>query len=145
MVKTDKSILKKCRELIDGADAVLIGAGAGMSVPAGINYLDTKKFAKLFPALTKRGYRMQYELITHHKADAESGWTPAMMWGYLAIHVNDVYYVIQKDPTYQRLYSLAKDKDYFVMTTNVDGLFDNMNGFYKAESYETVFSFIYRF
>ncbi len=32
-----------------------------------------------------------------------------------------------------------------LVDANSDGLFDNMNGFYKAESYETVFSFIYRF
>ena len=43
--------------------------------------------------------------------------------GLFSPHINYVYYKIQKDTTYQRLYSLVKDKDYFVMTTYVDGLF----------------------
>jgi len=98
-----------------------------MSVPAGINYHDTKKFAELLPALVKKGYKMQYELITHHAVNKTRGWTPAVHWAYYAIHVNYVYYQTQKDKTHQQLYSLIKDKDYFVMTTNVDGLFVQNN------------------
>jgi len=109
MVNIEKSILKKSRDLIDAADSVLISAGAGMSVPAGINYFDTQKFAELFSGLVKKGYKMQYELITHHAVDDRRGWTPAVKWGYLAIHVNYVYYEILKDATYQQLYSLVKD------------------------------------
>ena len=78
MVNIDKSILKKRRELIDATDSVLIGAGAGMSVPAGINYYDTQLFAELFPGLVKKGYKMQYELIVHHAVNNERGWTPAV-------------------------------------------------------------------
>ncbi|MBT3367718.1 MAG: NAD-dependent protein deacetylase of SIR2 family [Nitrospina sp.] len=136
----DKSILKKCRNLVDAADSVLISAGAGMSVPAGINYYDTQKFAELFPGLVKKGYKMQYELITHHAVNDRKGWTPAVKWGYLAPHINYVYYMIQKDTTYQRLYSLIKDKDYFVMTTNVDGLFVQ-NNFSKDRIYTPQGSF----
>ena len=112
MANIDKSILKRIRALIVAADSVIISAGADMSVPAGINYFDTKKFAELFPGLVKKGYKMQYELIAHHKADNKSGWTHAVIWGYLAIHVNYVYYEIQKDATYQQLFSLVKDKDF---------------------------------
>ena len=140
MVKIEKSILEKSKNLIDAADSVLIGAGAGLSVPAGINYHDTRLFAELFPGLVKKGYRMQYELITHHAVNNRIGWTHAVMWGYLAIHVNYVYYQIQKDPTYLQLYALVKDKDYFVMTTNVDGLFVQ-NGFSKDKIYTAQGSF----
>ena len=140
MASIEKSILKKCKELIDAADSVLISAGAGMSVPAGINYFDTQKFAELFPALVKKGYKMQYELIAHHAVNHRMGWTPSVMWGYLAMHVNYVYYEIQEDRTYQQLYSLVRDKDYFVMTTNVDGLFVQ-NGFSKDNIYTPQGSF----
>ncbi len=60
--------------------------------------------------------------------------------GLLAIHVNYVYYQILRDATYQRLYSLVKDKDYFVMTTNVDGLFAQ-NNFSKDKIYTPQGSF----
>ena len=59
MYDIDKSILKKSSDIIDAAGSVLISAGAGMSVPAGINYFDTKKFAELFSGLVKKGYKMQ--------------------------------------------------------------------------------------
>jgi len=140
MANMENSLLKKSKYLLDAADAVLIGAGAGLSVPAGINYYDTEKFAELLPGLVGKGYRMQYELITHHAVNSRSGWTPAVKWGYLAAHVNYVYYEIQEDATYQRLYSLVRDKDYFVMTTNVDGLFVQ-NRFSKDRIYTPQGSF----
>ncbi len=140
MANIDKSILQKSRDLIDAADAVFIGAGAGMSVPAGINYWNTQLFAELFPGLVKKGYRMQYDLIVHHAVNNATGWTPAVKWGYLAIHVNYVYYTIRKDPIYQKLFSLVKDKDYFVKTTNVDGLFVQ-NNFSKDRIYTAQGSF----
>ena len=95
----EKSILKQSKDLIAEADSVLISAGAGMSVPAGINYHDTKLFAELFPALVKKGYKKQYELIVHHAVNPARGFYPEVKWGYLAIHVNYVYYQIQEDST----------------------------------------------
>jgi len=44
MFDTSKPVLARCAELIADADCVLISAGAGMSVPAGINYHDQRKF-----------------------------------------------------------------------------------------------------
>jgi len=140
MVNIEKSVLKKSKDLIDAADSVLIGAGAGMSVPAGINYYDTQLFAELFPGLVNKGYKMQYELIVHHAVNNERGWTPAVKWGYLAIHVNYVYYKIREDTIYKQLYSLVSEKDYFVMTTNVDGLFVQ-NSFSKDRIYTPQGSF----
>ncbi len=140
MLDTEKPVLAQCAELIADADRVLISAGAGMSVPAGINYHDQRKFAQLFPGLVKKGYRMQYELITRHAVDNRRGWTAAVKWDYLATHVNYVYYQIQNDETYRKLYSLVQDKNYFVMTTNVDGLFVQ-NGFDKDKVYTPQGSF----
>ncbi len=136
----EKSIIEKSRELIGAADAVLISAGAGLSVPAGINYHDTKKFAAMFPALVRKGYRIQYELIGHSHVDPRRGWTPAVKWGYLAPHINYVYYETGKDKTYEQLYSLIQARDYFVMTTNVDGLFVQ-NGFSENRIYTPQGSF----
>jgi len=140
MANMEESILNESRYLIDAADSVLTSAGAGLSVPAGIDYHDTRLFAELFPGLVEKGYRMQYELIAHNALNSRTGWTPAVKWGYLAAHINYVYYKIQEDTTYQRLYSLLREKDYFVMTTNVDGLFVQ-NGFSEDRIYTPQGSF----
>lgn len=123
----NEALLKRSREITNDAECALIGAGAGLSAAAGINYHDTKKFAEIFPGFVKRGFTKQYELIAHNAVNKKPGWTPAVKWGYLATHVNYVYYEIQKNPVYQNLYSIIKDKDYFVMTSNVDGLFVHNN------------------
>jgi hypothetical protein len=56
-------VVRRCCDLIREADGILIGAGAGLSADAAIDYTDTATFARLFPGMVKRGFRMQAELI----------------------------------------------------------------------------------
>lgn len=57
-----------------------------------------------------------------------------------------IWHYRQYDFGFVTSYTSYPDLDtYDLVDANADGLFDNFNGFYKAESYETVFSFIYRF
>jgi len=114
--------IQKCVELIRKADCVLIGAGSGITVDAGYNYADQEAFARDYPGMVKRGFRMKTELIGY------TGWSPALKWGYLAAHVNEVRFEAPPHPVYGRLLDLVKDKDYFVITSNVDGMFVK-NGF----------------
>ena len=79
-------------ELIRHAERVLVGAGSGLSVDAGIDYTDKGAFAKRFPAMVKRGFSMKAELIGY------TGWTPAVMWGYLATHVDAASISLQPLP-----------------------------------------------
>ncbi|MFH1116893.1 MAG: NAD-dependent protein deacetylase of SIR2 family, partial [Pseudomonadota bacterium] len=104
-------------ELLHDADCVLVGAGAGLSVDAGIDYTDTVSFARRFPALAKHGFRMKAELIGY------TGWTPEVQWGYLSLHVNEVRFQPPPHLVYRRLREMVTGKDYFVMTSNVDGMF----------------------
>ncbi|MBW1799156.1 MAG: NAD-dependent protein deacetylase of SIR2 family [Deltaproteobacteria bacterium] len=117
-----KKDILKCCERLRNADKVLIGAGAGLSADAGLDYMDQDSFAKRFPALVKRGFRMKAELIGY------TGWSPELMWGYTAVHVHDVRFQAPPHPVYGRLLDLVSDKDYFVITSNVDGMFFK-NGF----------------
>lgn len=108
--------------LLRQAECVLIGAGAGLSADAGIDYTDPVSFAQLFPAMVKRGFRTRYQLMGYN------GWSPALKWGYLAEHVHDVRFKVRPHPVYSQLRDLVQTKDYFVITSNVDGMFVN-NGF----------------
>lgn len=113
---------EKCSELLRDADRVLIAAGSGLSVDAGIDYMDKVSFAQRFPGLVKHGFRMKAELMGY------TGWSPALQWGYLSVHVNDVRFQALEHPVYSRLFDLVSAKDYFVITSNVDGMFVK-NGF----------------
>eukprot|EP01116_Phalansterium_solitarium_P008190 TRINITY_DN2162_c0_g1_i2.p1 TRINITY_DN2162_c0_g1~~TRINITY_DN2162_c0_g1_i2.p1 ORF type:complete len:260 (-),score=21.15 TRINITY_DN2162_c0_g1_i2:104-883(-) len=92
-----------------------------MSVEAGNDYTSKELFAQRFPGMVKRGFRMNYELIGHR------GWSKELQWGYMVSHVNIVH-TLPPAQVYADLLELVKDKDYFVITSNVDRLFAN-NGF----------------
>lgn len=109
--------IRRCCELLSDCDCVLVGAGAGLSVDAGIDYMDTASFANQFPAMVRRGFQRKAELMGY------TGWTPEVKWGYLSVHVNDVRFQAPPHPVYRRLLDLVCDKDYFVITSNVDGMF----------------------
>jgi NAD-dependent SIR2 family protein deacetylase len=113
---------ERCSDLLRDADRVLIGAGSGLSVDAGIDYMDKVSFARRFPGLVKKGFRMKAELMGY------TGWSPELQWGYLSVHVNDVRFQAPEHPVYGQLLDLVSQKDYFVMTSNVDGMFVK-NGF----------------
>ncbi len=116
------------RRWLSESDRVLIGAGAGLSAAAGIDYGDTVTFARLFPAMVKRGFRAQYQLIGYE------GLSPEAKWGYWATHVNHVRFSQGTHGVYQRLLELVRGKDVFVVTSNVDALFER-NGFAPERVY----------
>lgn len=123
-----EEIIKTCKRLLDECDAVLIGAGAGLTAAAGISYTDKKKFAELFPAWVKKGFSMQYQLMGY------TNWSQAEQWGYYTIHLGYVYFEQTTNPLYQKLRKVIGEKDYFVMTSNVDEFF-HKNGFDRERIY----------
>lgn len=104
------------------ADRVLIGAGAGLSADAGVDYTDEVAFARTFPALVKRGLKAPYQMIGY------SGLPPEAFWGYWLKHVDEVRFGDGRRQVYELLFNLVRDKDWFVLTSNVDALFAR-NGF----------------
>ncbi|MNR90149.1 NAD-dependent protein deacetylase [compost metagenome] len=113
----DRETLLAIADKLRRADHVLIGAGAGMSVDAGIDYADEEYFARRFPAMLQYGLRCQYQTIGFQD------WSEAVQWGFLAEHVNAVRFESRPQPNYTQLRSLIGDKDHFVVTSNVDGMF----------------------
>eukprot|EP01062_Namystynia_karyoxenos_P019084 TRINITY_DN17145_c0_g1_i1.p1 TRINITY_DN17145_c0_g1~~TRINITY_DN17145_c0_g1_i1.p1 ORF type:complete len:321 (+),score=98.12 TRINITY_DN17145_c0_g1_i1:97-963(+) len=116
--------LQRAGELLRAADCVIIAAGAGLSVAAGIDYTDEHLFRTRYPAMARMGFRCCYEMIGNPALMRD----PRLMWGYNAPHSRWMLTEGSDDPTYRRLHALVADRPHFVITTNVDHLFER-NGF----------------
>ena len=109
--------IKKLKTEMAEADAVVIGAGAGLSTSAGFIYTG-ERFHRYFSDFAARfGIRDMYSGGFYPYPDAETRWA---FWAR-NIYVNR--YLDPPKPVYQNLFFLVKDKDYFVITTNVDHCF----------------------
>lgn len=106
----------KIKELINDADAILIGAGAGLSTSAGIDY-GSESFKKYFPELV-----VKYGMTDMYTSSFYEFNTEEERWSYWAKHINHIYNTDVKK-TYIDLYNIVNNKNYFVITTNVDGQF----------------------
>lgn len=118
----------KIKKLIKDADAIIIGAGAGLSTSAGINYGE-KDFSKHFPELVKK-----YHMTDMYSSSFYKFKTEEESWSYWAKHI-DYLYNVEAKSVYKDLYNLVKNKNYFVITTNVDGQFLK-SGFEKTKVFE---------
>lgn len=122
--------IAKIKELIANADAVVIGAGAGLSASAGLSY-GGQRFEKLFP-----GYIKKYGFTDMYSAAFYSHKTLEEFWGYMSRHIYYNRYKQDINNCYKNLFTIMKDKNYFVITTNVDHLFQK-TGFDKERLFYT--------
>ena len=115
---------------LDKADAVVIGAGAGLSTSAGFTY-GGERFQRYFSDFEKKyGFHDMYSGGFYPYP------TPEEHWAYWSRYIYCNRYVDPPKSTYQDLLSLVKDKDYFVITTNVDHCFQKA-GFDKKRLFYT--------
>ena len=122
--------IEKIKALIDDADAVIIGAGAGLSTAAGYTY-SGERFKKYFYDFYKKyGFdNMYYGGFYPYK-------TPEEKWAFWSRYIYINRYMPIPNDTYGKLLELVKDKDYFVLTTNVDHCFQR-SGFDKKRLFYT--------
>ena len=106
--------LSKC---IEECDAIIIGAGSGLSTAAGLTYAG-ERFEKYFSDFIKK-----YHLRDMYSAGFYSYESLEEHWAYWSRHIYYNRYINSPKDTYQKLLELVKDKDYFVLTTNVDHQF----------------------
>ena len=129
-VKGYEESIKELRKAIDECDAIVIGAGSGLSTAAGYRY-SGDIFDKYFGDFGQRyGIRDIYAGGFYPFPDMETYWA----WWSRHIWVNR-YAPIPND-LYDRLLDLVQDKDYFVITTNVDHCFQRA-GFDKERLFYT--------
>lgn len=112
------------------ADAVLIGAGAGLSTAAGFAY-SGERFEKAFPDfIQKYHFRDMYTAGFYPYPSKEE------FWAYWSRYIFINRYQDAQKPVYSQLLNLVKGKDYFVLTTNVDHCFQKA-GFDKDRLFYT--------
>lgn len=126
--------IKKLKNEIDTADAIVIGAGAGLSASAGFDYAG-ERFERYFSDFHKKyGITDMYSGGFYPFETLEEYWA----WWSRQILVNRYDAPVGKP--YTDLLKLVKDKDYFVLTTNVDHQlqragFDKKRLFYTQGDY----------
>ena len=116
------------------ADAIIIGAGAGLSTAAGFTY-DGKRFLKYFS-----DFHEKYGITNMYAGGFYPFDSLEEYWAYWRRYIYINRYQEPLKPVYQKLYQLVKDKDYFVLTTNVDHCFqkagfDKQRLFYSQGDY----------
>lgn len=112
--------IRHAAELIKTADAVIIGAGAGASAAAGLEY-GGKRFTDNFAEFIQK-YGGQY-MTDMYAAGFYPFPSEEARWGYWSKHALINRFDPPALPLYKELYDIVKDKDYFVLTTNVDHQF----------------------
>ena len=127
-------LTNRLKQAIRDADAVLIGAGAGLSTAAGFAYAGDR-FKRFFSDFIQK----------YHFRDMYTGGfypfrTLEEKWAYWSRYILINRYENPPKPVYARLLSQVKDKDYFVITTNVDHCFqkagiDKQRLFYTQGDY----------
>lgn len=122
--------IKRLKSALDESDAVIIGAGAGMSTSAGFTY-SGERFDRYFSDFSEKyGFKDMYSGGFYPYP------TPEEMWAYWSRYIYINRYMDAPKPVYEALLELVKDKDYFVITTNVDHCFQKA-GFDKDRLFYT--------
>ena len=127
---TREQQLLKLKNALASCDAVLVGAGAGLSTSAGLTYSGERFQKYFFDFAEKYGIRDMYSGGFYPFPDEET------RWAWWARHIYFNRYIKAPKPVYPLLLSLVKDKDYFVLTTNVDHQFQ-LAGFDKSRLFYT--------
>ena len=122
--------VKKLKEALAAADAVVIGAGAGLSTSAGFVY-SGERFEKYFSDFARK-----YRFSDMYSGGFHPYSTREEFWAYWSRYIWVNRYMDAPKPVYEELFRLVRDKDYFVITTNVDHCFQKA-GFDKKRLFYT--------
>lgn len=122
--------ISRLKESIQSADAIVIGAGAGLSTSAGFVYTG-ERFHEYFS-----DFEEKYGFHDMYSGGFYPYITPEEHWAYWSRYIYVNRYMDAPKPIYQELLELVKDKDYFVITTNVDHCFQKA-GFDKKRLFYT--------
>lgn len=125
-----KNAIERLKKAVEKCNTVIIGAGAGLSASAGFTY-DGERFRKHFSDFQyKYGFNDMYTGgFFPYKSKEE-------YWAYWSRYIFVNRYMKAPKPVYEDLYDLIKEKDYFVITTNVDHCFQKA-GFDKKRLFYT--------
>ena len=117
-------------EFIENTDSIVVGAGAGLSTSAGFTYSGERFERYFYDFAGKYGIGDMYSGGFYPFPDDET------RWAWWARHIYFNRYVDVPKSVYKDLLTLIEDKDYFVITTNVDHQFQRA-GFDKNRLFYT--------
>ncbi|MDE7208816.1 MAG: Sir2 silent information regulator family NAD-dependent deacetylase [Clostridia bacterium] len=122
--------INKLKTTLKNADAILIGAGAGLSTSAGFEYSGNRFKGNFSDFEEKYGFHDMYSGGFYPYSSLEE------YWAYWSRYVFINRYTQPPKPVYDNLFRLVEDKNYFVITTNVDHCFQKA-GFDKQRLFYT--------
>jgi len=122
--------IEKTKALLASAEAVVVGAGAGLSTAAGYEYSGAKFREHFADFEEKYGFHDMYSGGFYPYA------APEEYWAYWSRYILVNRYSDPPKPVYNELFGVVKDKNYFVITTNVDHCFQKA-GFDKRRLFYT--------
>ena len=122
--------LERLKAALQNCDAVVIGAGAGLSTSAGFIYTG-ERFEKYFS-----DFAQKYGIKDMYSGGFYPFPTQEEFWAYWSRYIYINRYLDAPKPVYEDLLNLVRDKDYFVITTNVDHCFQKA-GFDKKRLFYT--------
>lgn len=122
--------INRLKNEIENADAIVIGAGAGMSTSAGLTY-DGERFETYFS-----DFRRKYGFSDMYSGGFYPYDTLEEYWAWWSKHILINRYDVSVGEPYSSLLKIMQDKDYFVLTTNVDHQFQ-LAGFDKNRLFYT--------
>ena len=122
--------IERLRDALDSAGAVVIGAGAGLSISAGLTY-SGERFEKNFG-----DFQAKYGIRDMYSGGFYPFGTLEEYWAWWSRHIMVNRYERAPRPVYDNLLALVEGRDYFVLTTNVDHQFQ-LAGFEKERLFYT--------
>lgn len=126
---TNEEIIK-LHEILDSAECVVVGAGAGLSASAGFSY-SGGRFKKYFS-----DFEAKYHFHDMYSGGFADFSSLEENWAYWSRFIYINRYLDAPLPVYEKLFELVRGKDYFVITTNVDHCFQKA-GFDKKRLFYT--------
>lgn len=126
--------MERLKAALQDCDAVVIGAGSGLSTAAGFTY-NGERFEKYFS-----DFAAKYGIKDMYSGGFYPFATPEEHWAYWSRYIYINRYQDAPKPVYDAILKLVQDKDYFVITTNVDhcfqkASFDKRRLFYTQGDY----------
>lgn len=112
--------VERAAAIIRDAEVVLIGAGAGASAAAGLTY-GGRRFSENFGEFIEK-YGSAY-MTDMYSAGFYPFPTQEAKWGYWSKHSMMNRFLPPALPLYKQIYEIVGEKEYFVLTTNVDHQF----------------------
>lgn len=122
--------IRRLKQALDSADAILIGAGAGLSTAAGLTY-SGERFMRYFS-----DFHEKYGITDIYSGGFYPFNSVEEYWAWWSRHIYYNRYGVEVGRAYLDLLEIVKDRNYFVLTTNVDHQFQRA-GFAKERLFYT--------